>query len=497
MMAGYPARQSRAQIEAQADRLEASRQALRGGDLAWVPVLVAWLLTTGYVLARLPRLPVATLDSTSYLALGPTRAPGYGWFLHAVQALGGPDLAYLPLAQTLLIALALLGFGLALARLLRSGVAAAVVVLVWAHTGTFEASRYVMSEGLFLPAMLAGLACCLVYARRGGWAALLGATIAFGLALLTRMAGAVLLLLPLLLVLLDGRLGPGAVLRRWALVLGVSAALVLGGMAANQARNGVFEIGSNTGTSLLGKALLLLRPETVQAVGPGIGQGIGQNEVLRRVLPPAAEARAAVAAAPGYAASLRAQDQAYEELRWWSFFPAAGGRVAQADSREAAQLAGQVARAVIATDPMGYLRLVLRDWSGLVLYPHFWPVAASPAGSPHPFFAHCPDDPGRCWTFFRLEVPRYYGMAMLGTSLFGIAAGLVLVVGWGGRALRRRLGPAERAMLAMALVAQASLVATALFEAGLWRYTIAAHAMNAALICWAMARLIYGREKQG
>jgi hypothetical protein len=211
------------------------------------------------------------------------------------------------------------------------------------------------------------------------------------------------------------------------------------------------------------------------------------------MLPLAAEARAAVAAAPGYAASLRAQDQAYEDLRWPSFFPLAGPAMARADSREAAQLAGRVARTVIASDPKGYLRLVLRDWSGLVLYPHFWPVAASPAGSPHPFFAHCPADPQRCWTFFRLEVPRYYGVAMLGTSLLGLAVSLVLVVGWGGRALRRRLAPAERAMLAMALVTQASLLATALFEAGLWRYTIAAHAMNAALICWAMARLIYGR----
>lgn len=482
-MASFYPSQTRAQVEAQADRLETSRQALRGGDLAWVPVLVVWLLSTGYVLARLPRLPVLTEDSASYLALGPTRAPGYGWFLHAVQAVSGPELAYLPLVQSVLIALGLLAFGLALARLLRSGVAAAAVVLAWAHTGVFEASRYAMSEGLFFPALLLGLACSLVYARRGGWGALFGATLAFGLALLTRTAGAVLLLVPLLLVLLDGRLGFGAVLRRWALVLGVAAALVLGGMVANKARNGVFEIGSNTGTSLLGKAMLLLHPEP------------GQDALLQRMLPLAAEARAAVAASPGYAASLRAQDQAYEELRWTTFFPAAGAAMAKADTRESAQLAGQVAKAVIATDPSGYLRLVLRDWSGLVLYPHFWPVAASPAGSPHPFFAHCPADPQRCWTYFRLEVPRYYGVAMLGTSLLGMAVGLVLVVGWGGRALRRRLGPAERAMLAMALVTQVSLAATALFEAGLWRYTIATHAMNAALICWAMARLIYGRQK--
>ena len=488
MMPGYPARQTRAQIEAQADRLEASRQALRGGDLAWVPVLVVWLLSTGYVLARLPRLPVATQDTPSYLALGPTRAPGYGWFLHAAQALIGPELAFLPLVQSLLIALGLLAFGLALARLLRSGVAAAVVVLAWAHTGTFEASRYVMSEGLFLPAMLAGLACSLAYARRGGWGMLTGATLAFGVALLTRTAGAVLLLVPLLLVLLDGRLGLGAVLRRWVLVLGLSAAMALGAMAANQARNGVFEIGSNTGTSLAGKAMLLLRPEAIQ--------GSGREELLRRMLPLAAEARAAVAAAPTYAASLRAQDQAYEELRWRNFFPMAGPEMTHADTRASAQLAGEVAKAVIATDPSGYLRLVLRDWSGLVLYPHFWPVAASPEGSPHPFFAHCPGDPQRCWTFFRLEVPRVYGVAMLGTSLLGMTAAVVLVVGWGGQALRRRLGPAERAMLALALVTQASLVATALFEAGLWRYTIMAHAMNAALICWAAARLIYGREKR-
>jgi hypothetical protein len=79
---------------------------------------------------------------------------------------------------------------------------------------------------------------------------------------------------------------------------------------------------------------------------------------------------------------------------------------------------------------------------------------------------------------------------MLVTSLLGLVAGLVVVAGWGGRAIRRRLAPPERVMLVLALVGQASLLATAFFEAGLWRYTIATHAMNAALIVWLLARLL-------
>ena len=252
-------------------------------------------------------------------------------------------------------------------------------------------------------------------------------------------------------------------------------------MAANQARNGYFEIGSNSGTSLLGKAMLLLRPEP------------GQDPTLARMAPLAAEARAAVAAAPDFAASLRAQSQAYEELRWPSFFPMAeqaSPGMATDGGREASITAGRIAKAVILTDLPGYFRLVLRDWAGLILYPNFWPVAWNAASSAHPFFAHCATDAVRCWTFFRLEVPRYYGVAMLGTSLLGLVATAVLLLGWGGRAWHRQLAPPERLMVALALVAQASLAATALFEAGLWRYTIAVHVIDAALIVWLAARLM-------
>jgi hypothetical protein len=446
-------------------------------------VLAIWLTTTAYVVWRLPALPTLTNDSASYIGLGPTRAPAYGWFLHIFQAVtgAGPEYAHLPLAQTLLIAFALLGFAVQLAGLVRSGIAAAAIILVWAHTGTFEASRYVMSEGLFLPALLAGITCSMAHARSGGWASLAGASVAFSLALLIRTAGAVLLAIPLLLVVLDGRLGLAAMLRRSGLVIGLAVALMLAGMAANQARNGHFEIGSNSGTSLLGKAMLLLRADQEQ------------DPTLARMAPLAAEARVAVAAAPDFAASLRAQSQAYEELRWPSFFPMAeqaSPGMAADGGREASIAAGHIAKAVIATDLTGYFRLVARDWAGLILYPNFWPIAWKADSSPHPFFAHCATDAVRCWTFFRLEVPRYYGVAMLGTSLLGLVATAALLLGWGSRAWRRRLAPPERLMVALALVAQASLAATALFEAGLWRYTLAVHVVDTALIIWLAARLM-------
>ena len=60
--------------------------------------------------------------------------------------------------------------------------------------------------------------------------------------------------------------------------------------------------------SLLGKGLLLLQPAEEH------------DPVLVQTAQQAAEARAAIVAAPGLAASMRAQTQAYEELRWFTFF---------------------------------------------------------------------------------------------------------------------------------------------------------------------------------
>jgi hypothetical protein len=399
------------------------------------------------------------------------------WFLQAFRALGGgADYARLPQLQTLLIALALLALAWQLALLLRAPwVAAIVVPVIWTHRGVWEAMRFVTSEGLFLPLLLAVLALAIAHARSGSGWSLAGAAFCCALAAITRSIGAILLLLPVLLVLLAWPIGLRPMLRRLAIVVLAAALPLLAGMAWHKAQHGFFGLGSYAGVSLLGKALLLLRP------------ALANDAVLAQVSPLAEQARAAVAAAPDYAASLRAQAQAYEELRWRAFYPAAAASWPawrDADLGGESRLAGPVALRIIAAEPRGYVALALRDWSGLVLYPHFWPTAWQAENTPHPFFARCAE-PRRCWVFERLQAPRWHGLVMLITSLGGLLATVVVLLRSGTRALRGRLTSAERLTLAVAVVTQATLAATALFEAGLWRYGVAPHVMHALLLAWA------------
>lgn len=420
----------------------------------WLPLLAVWIAGTAYVVMRLPAVPVLVPDSGGYIDIAANRPPAYGWMLHALRSAGlvGPDHAGLPLVQTALISAGLLAFAVELALLLGAPLLCLATVLVWAHGGTYEATRWVTSEALFLPLMLFGLAATIAYARRGKTVHLLAASLLFASAALTRTAGAALLLIPALLVVLDGRLRFAPVLARLALVAAVSGSVLLGGMWSNMQRHGHFEIGSNAGVSLLGKAMLLLPP------------GPHRDPVLDKMAPLAAQARDAVAAAPDFPASLRAQAQAYEELRWPSLFPAARGvwpEIGEGYGRGANAVSGRVARAVIAGQPAAYPRLVARDWAALSIYPHFWPVGR-PENPRLPPFEHCEARPADCWALVRHNVPRHYALGMLGVSLAGLSATAVLFIGWGGRALRRSLAAPERAMVAMAVVAQASLLATAL-----------------------------------
>lgn len=496
-------------LRAQAGAPRAGAAARRAAPerLGRLVLLAAWAASTALVAARLPASPTLTNDSLGYLEIDAHRPPAYGWFLHVLDRAGliGPELVGLPLVQTGLISAGLLAFAWQLAGLLRAPWLCLLTLLVWAHVGTFEATRWVASEGLFLPLVLLGSAAAIAYARRDTTARLVLASACFALAALTRTSGAAFLLLPVLLAALDGRLRFGAVLRRAAVAAGVSAALLAGGMWANQQRHGHFEIGSNAGISLLGKGLLVLSP------------GPHADPVAERMAPLAAQAREAVDKAPGFIASLRAQAQAYEALRWPDLPPDVGSDYAawlrsQVEAGEALRwphffliaahfrpeftadgfrsmnaVSARFARAAIADQPLAYLRLAARDWAALNLYPHVWPFGNGASARLPPFDA-CDVPPADCWALFRLAIPLPYALSMLAVSAAGLLAALVLLVGWGGRALRRALAPPERAMVSFALVVHASLAATALFEAGLWRYALPAHVVHIALAIWLAQR---------
>ena len=163
------------------------------------------------------------------------------------------------------------------------------------------------------------------------------------------------------------------------------------------------------------------------------------------------------------------------------------------------RIATRVARDAIAAAPGEYALLVARDWLGLLLLPHLWPSPVSGGDSTHPFFADCFLDPTACWAFSALPIPLAYSLVALAVSLGGLLASLLLLAVVLPRLWRRKglPDPAERVMLVLVLGIHATLLATAVAEAGLWRYTIQINPMNAALIAWAalwaLARLRHRR----
>ena len=84
---------------------------------------------------------------------------------------------------------------------------------------------------------------------------------------------------------------------------------------------------------------------------------------------------------------------------------------------------------------------------------------------------------------------------MLGISIGGIVATFLLLVRYGGAALRRQLPGKERAMISLAFTVQATLLGTVLFEAGLWRYSIVPHVISLVLIGWMVLDLLELRRE--
>jgi hypothetical protein len=451
--------------------------------------ILVWLVVTVYVFARLPWHPGLTPDSLSYLEFAPSRPPGYSWLLGVYAHLHGGEgvaaLGGLPFLQAGMVAVTLLVFARQVDRLLGSRwIGALPVLAVWVNTSTYESLRWVMSESLFLAAILLGLACALVYARRGNIGMLIISAACFAVSALARNIGIFLLAIPILLALLE----PGRrVTQRFgrSVIAVLAAGLVLSaGLVDSQLRHGRLGLGTNGGISLLGKGLLLLRDAP------------GQDVVLAEAAQRAAAARAAIAAAPSLPSRLRAQAEAYERLRWWSFMPAAAAgwpHWSQGDAAAQNGIAMDLARDSIALDPIGYGGLVAHDWLGLIILPHLWPSAIAGEDSQHPFFAVCHAAPDQCWAFFTLPIPLLHKVVAVSVSLGGFVVSLLVLVTLLSRLWRRgELTATERVMLTSAFALQISLVGTALFEAGLWRYTIQINAINALLLAWLLRGIVDG-----
>jgi hypothetical protein len=452
---------------------------LRPGPF-WPSILLAGLLVLRMA-RKLPLLPEPTADSAAYLAQAAYRPPLYGAVLQAWQAMVG-GLEHLPLAQLLLLGVTLCCFGIELGRLLRRwwvGPAAILVTLL--HTAVHDSPAWLLTETVYLATILAGLALLCRHARRPQLAALLGAAVCFGLATLARSTGLVFVVLPLLLAVFDRRQRLWPALRQ-TVAVGVVVAGVLGsGMAATWHRHGHFELGSWSGISLLGKALMLAQPEDAAVLPPPVAA----------VLPLVQRERQLLAAQPDLAARLRAQVQASGDVRFTGFWPAAeaGWPAWQAaDEREKGRLALALDRQLIAAHPGQYLNLWAHDWLSLVVHPAYWPAWATTEVADPSAFALC-GATGNCWALQRFDLPPVGFAALFGVSLFGTVLALVLIPWLAPRVLRRQALPATVLAWGLALVVHASLLGSSAFEYGIVRYTIALHVLDLALLLWLAAQL--------
>jgi hypothetical protein len=457
-----------------------ARDVLRSDAAVLGLCLLAWLPVVARMAMRLPVLPGRLgSDSADYLTLAAHRPPVYGWFLAAYQwTTGGLD--YLPLAQLLVMAGALLLLAVELGRLLRSApVAALAVLLVTRHVAIYDSPALIATESLFLAFVMAGLALACRHARQGGGATLAAASACFALAAATRTTGTALLLLPVLLALLDRRLAPRAAAMRAAACIGVAVLVLAVAVAGNWARHGRAEIGSFAGIALLGKALVLLEPADAELLPPATAATV----------PAAAAARQRIAAQPDLLARLRAHLQSSEDIRFAVFFPAAeAGWPAWRDAtwRERSELGLALARQLIVRHPGGFAELWLRDWASLLLYPNYWPAwATADAADPRAFPACLRQN--NCWALTRYDISPHWLAAMLAGSLGGAAVGLVLLPGAAGRVLRRGAEPVTTLCWGIALLLHASLLLSAFAEAGFSRYTAGPHVLGSVLLLWAVA----------
>ncbi len=446
------------------------------------------IVTLFFLLHRLHRLApeaMKTGDTDAYLNLESFRPPLYGGFLQGWHWLHG-SLTGLPTVQFLLLLAALLLFAVEFGLLLRSVIVpVAIIPLVLAQPGIYDAPGWMMTESLYLALIMAGLAMLFRHARRGGLGVLVAAGTLFGLATVTRSTGIIFLALPVLAALFDRRVAWRRGLRDALASLAAAILVMLCAMSWNEARHGHFEIGSWSGLSLLTKSLLLVTPGDVQGLPPPI----------RAVLPYAERDRALIAAQPDLAARLRAQVQsASSDLRWSVFIPDAGTNWPawrQADWRRRGQMAGDVSKILIRRHPLGALSLWANDWLSLVVQPAYWPAGMTQVTPEKKAFIGCGQD-HNCWALERYGLPPVSRIILLGVSISGPIAALLVIILAGLPVLRRRADAVTILFVAVALVLQASLLLTSAFEAGHVRYTVAMHVLELPLLTW--LALLAGRR---
>jgi hypothetical protein len=443
----------------------------------------------------LPRLPWMASDSASYLEFSPVRPHGYAWFLAAYR-LAFDDLARLPAVQLALYVGAVWLLAAAVGRRTQSlGAAAAVAVLAYFATDTTE-FPYILSDSLYAAALIAGIACFLLYVDSPRFGLLLAGS-GIGLAICFRVIGLALLPGLAVAILLDRGARRGS-LARAAVLTVLPVALFCGAAASSQLlHHGRFGLGSWGGMDVLGKLPLLSRPVPedtgLARLNPILDQMQPAREQLTR-LNPLLEALAA--------------RQYYDHLRWEVVVPElerSWPEWREGDEHRRGRLAAKLATAYIAEDPLGFLRRTAIDLLGLWAMPRWLTEAEYDAASAQleaigelPFLSAFARTPEGQLDYYKIvpdpsDPTRIIAFRVVVLAFWALSLGMIALA-LSGRG-RRALSLAPDLVL-MVLVVHGVYAATALMEGVYARYIMPTWPLLVAGPVLALGLILRARKSQ-
>jgi len=345
-------------------RLSSTYRALErriGAIAIYLVITTPIIIIANIIIIRHWSVPAAmTPDTQLYTRFNEIRTVGYPVFLKTVIVLFG-DLRLLVAIQLNLLLGSILILGWAVTRLVGNLLCGIVVVVVLSlNPALLTWAEQLMSEGLFIPLLLAHAAFVLLILTRFSRAAAAFAGMSLIAAILVRPAAYSLLLnLPLLILLLRGR---RIAILTWTII--PAAALYVAAAGLHKAALGTWQSQSFGGYTLLGKVALLIHGDVPEA--PPVGA-----EIYRRIAVQVrdAETKRFPTEFWMYTASV------YDPILYEQVSPVLSDYVKRTDANSSDphgtawsrmnSVAWALAVRVIEHDPIGYLRLVLAQYYGL------------------------------------------------------------------------------------------------------------------------------------
>src|SRR6185436_10373289 len=316
-------------------------------------------LAFGLLGSRFGREPWFTPDSEKYVSFSPVIPHGYPFLLAAYRSIA-PDYAYLPLVQFLFFGCAVVLLCLAVARRLDSVIAGAILLgLTLLYSAELEAFQ-VMSDPPYAALVTLAVASIVSFMVWRRSALLIGASWLLAFAIMVRPIGYALVPAYVAAVLAATGYRTRRALTVLVLCLLPFPIVYAAACTSNFVHNGQFRVGSWGGVSLLGKGLVLARPQG--ASGP-----LGDIDWIAAY---GSQARDGIERIDHPLLRASVQRVYYEYLRWFVFFPALDAQSPvwrSADATRKAAIATELAMEYIRDDPVGYLRLAAHDYASLWL----------------------------------------------------------------------------------------------------------------------------------